>query len=43
MSANSGVAGFVGAVGEQSQWLPLTESTNFKKNHNYLISFYLSQ
>jgi len=34
----SGVASFLGARGEQSQWLPLRDIIHLK-NHNYLLHF----
>jgi hypothetical protein len=44
MVGPSGVAGFLGARGEYSQWPPLTENINFKKIAIiYLIFFYLAQ
>jgi len=35
----SGVAKIFGARGQESQWLPLTEFTNLKKNQNYFLNF----
>jgi hypothetical protein len=37
----SGVARFFYFRGEQSQWPPVTEITNFKKTHSYLFNFVL--